>query len=326
MSEPPPSSIGARYRLQSVRVAGMPAVVLHDDAADLHATWVPAAGMLGASLVHHGEELLWQGAGVAAYADTRTFMGIPFLHPWANRLEGFGYRAGGHDVELDRGSPMLLRDDGGLPIHGVLTASREWTVRDAAAGADGARLSAVLYFDRPELLAAFPFPHLVAIEVAVGGGALQVRTTVTATGAGPVPVAFGFHPYLRLPGAPRAAWEVAFPVRRRLVLDHRLIPTGEAELVTPLSGPIGDRTWDDGFDRFEGAPVFDVSAGPRTLRVDLAEGFPVAQIFAPPGEEYVCVEPMTAPANALAGPDDALEWIPAGESRTTTFRLEVHDA
>jgi aldose 1-epimerase len=316
----------APHRLQTVRLAGRPAVVLHDDAFDLHATWVPGAGMLGASLVHRGEELLWQGAGVAAYADARTFMGLPFLHPWANRLEAFAYSAGGHDVELDPGSPLLLRDDGGLPIHGVLTASREWTVRDAVADADGARLSARLFFDRPELLAAFPFPHLVGMEVAVAGGALEVRTTVTATAAGPVPVAFGFHPYLRLPGLPRAAWEVAFPVRRRLVLDGRLIPTGDAEPVSPLSGPIGDRTWDDGFDRFDGPPAFEVRGGARVLSVEFAEAFPVAQVFAPPGEEYVCVEPMTAPANALAGPDDALQWIPAGESRTATFRLVVRDA
>jgi aldose 1-epimerase len=326
VSERPSSAAGVPYRLQTVRRAGMPAVVLHDDAADLHATWVPSAGMLGASLVHRGEELLWQGAGVAAYVDGGAFMGVPFLHPWANRLERFGYQAGGHDVELDPDSPMLLRDDGGLPIHGVLTASREWTLRDAIADAGGARLTAVLFFDRPELLAAFPFPHIVLMEVAVSGGALQVRTTVTATGAGPVPVAFGFHPYLRLPGAPRATWEVSFPVRRRLLLDDRLIPTGEAESVTPLTGPIGDRTWDDGFDRFEGPPVFELRGAARTLRVDFAENFSVAQVFAPPDAEYVCVEPMTAPANALAGPDEALAWIAAGESRTTTFRVEVHDA
>ena len=36
----------------------------------------------------------------------------------------------------------------------------------------------------------------------------------------PVPVSFGFHPYLLLPGVPRAEWQVAVPVRRRLDLDE----------------------------------------------------------------------------------------------------------
>jgi aldose 1-epimerase len=50
-------------------------------------------------------------------------------------------------------------------------------------------------------------------------------------------------------------------------------------------------------------------------------GYPVAQIFAPPGQEYVCVEPMTAPTNALAGPDGALVWVPAGQRCTAAFRI-----
>ena len=35
----------------------------------------------------------------------------------------------------------------------------------------------------------------------------------------PVPVAFGYHPYLVLPGVPRAEWEVELPVDARLLLD-----------------------------------------------------------------------------------------------------------
>ena len=67
------------YRVDTAHVDGLRAAVLHDDAADVHATWVPGAGMLGASLVHHGDELRWQGAGVGAYVKERAFMGIPFL-------------------------------------------------------------------------------------------------------------------------------------------------------------------------------------------------------------------------------------------------------
>jgi Glucose-6-phosphate dehydrogenase, NAD binding domain len=37
--------------------------------------------MLGASLVHRGPEILWQGSGVRAHAQRRNVMGIPFLHP-----------------------------------------------------------------------------------------------------------------------------------------------------------------------------------------------------------------------------------------------------
>jgi aldose 1-epimerase len=318
--------MAGEHRVEMSHAGGLRAWVLHDDAADLHAVWVPGAGMLGASLLHQGDELLWTGRGVGAYARERAFMGIPFLHPWANRLAAFAYRAGDREVVLDPSSPLLLLDENGLPIHGVLTASRRWSVRQAAADEEHARLTAVLNFDRPELLAVFPFRHRLEMEVQLAGGALQLRTTLTATGAEPVPVAFGFHPYLRIPSVPRASWEVSFPVGHGLRLDERLIPTGATQRVAPITGPIGERTWDDGFDGIDSLSRFELRAGGRTIAVEYTEGYPIAQIFAPPDQEYVCIEPMTAPANSLTGPDEALEWVPAGQSRSATFRIECSGA
>jgi aldose 1-epimerase len=311
----------AAYRIENARLAGLGAIVLHDDLADLHATWVPAAGMLGASLRHRGRELLWNGAGVAAYAGRRVFMGIPFLHPWANRLDGMSYRAGGHDVVLDSASPLLLLDDGGLPIHGVLNATRRWAVREATADEAGARLVAELDYDGATLLSVFPFPHRLAMAVEVGAGALTVRVTLTPTGTQPVPLAFGFHPYIHLPDAPRAAWDVAFPVGRQLLHDRRQVPTGATERVAPIDGRVGARTWDDGYDELGTPARFELRGGGRTVGVEFLEGFGVAQIFAPPEQDYICVEPMTAPANALTGPDAALAWVAPGGSGAAAFRI-----
>jgi galactose mutarotase-like enzyme len=277
--------------------------------------------MLAASLIHRGAELLWQGAGVGAYARERKFMGIPFLYPWANRLDGFGYRCGGHSVALDRSSGLLKLDDNGLPIHGLLTADPHWSVEELTADGDGAWLTASLEFDRPELLAAFPFPHRVEIEVRVAGGEVRVRTTVAAASEQPVPVSFGFHPYFRIPGSPRADWRVSFPVRRHLLLDQRGIPTGATESVHPLKGAIGARTWDDAFDRLEHSARFDVHAAGRSISLHYADGYPVAQIFAPPEEDYLCIEPMTAVTNSLRGPDTALRWVPGGGRWSATFRI-----
>jgi len=54
---------------------------------------------------------------------------------------------------------------------------------------------------------------------------LEIATTVRATGPDPVPVSFGFHPYLRVPGARRNTYRVSLGAFRRLVLDERMIPT-----------------------------------------------------------------------------------------------------
>mgnify|MGYP003694207855 CR=1 FL=1 len=62
-----------------------------------------------------------------------------------------------------------------------------------------------------------------------------------------MPVSFGFHPYVGLPGLPRAQWTLSLPAMRRLELDSRGIPTGEATAFEGFDGPLGDAVFDDGF-------------------------------------------------------------------------------
>ena len=100
-------------------------------------------------------------------------MGIPLLYPWANRLSAMRYTAAGRSVDLES-SPLIRRDANGLPIHGLLSASRHWRVAAADADADRARLRAELAFgSHPELLAAFPFPHDLALEAVLVGVAKE---------------------------------------------------------------------------------------------------------------------------------------------------------
>lgn len=288
------------YEVTRSEQEGFATVVLRDGAADLEAAFAPEAGMVACSLRHRGDELLGQRKGLAAYARTGSTMGIPLLHPWANRIATLACEVGGRRVRLDPDSPRIRLDEHGLPIHGLLGGHPGWEVRASAADAESARLAAELDFGAdPELVGPFPFPHRVGVEARLADSALTVTTTVTATGADPVPISFGWHPYLQLPGLPRSEWQVRLPVRRRLVLDDRGLPTGGTEDVEPYRGRVGDRTWDDGFDRLEDPVEFGLSGGGREVTVAFGDGYPVAQVFAPPGQELICFEPMTAPTNAL---------------------------
>jgi aldose 1-epimerase len=199
-------------------------------AGELVATFVPGLGMVGASLRHRGGELLDRRAGLAAYARRGEVMGLPLLHPWANRLSAHHYAVGGRRVVLENGSPLVHCEEHGLPIHGLLAGSPHWRV--AAVGA--APLRATLDFAaHPELLAAFPFPHELAIEATLTPAALTVATILRGTGDVAVHVSFGFHPYRRLPGADRAGWRLSLPRRRQLATDERGIPTGCASCARP---------------------------------------------------------------------------------------------
>ena len=290
-------------------------------AGDLEATFLPGLGLLGTSLRHRGQELLALPGGVAGYRD-RHVTGLPLLAPWANRLPEWRYQAAGVEVDLD--GLDLSTDPGGLPIHGTLTAHRGWQLERLAAGEGSATLQASLdYGAFPELLAAFPFPHRLTVTATARAATLAVTTTVAATSGRPVPVAFGWHPYLRLPGPPRSAWRLLLPEREHLELDGRGLPTGIAEHEPAEAEPVGGRSFDDLY-ALEPERTLGLEAGGRRLLVHYGDGYRYAQVFAPPGGEFVCLEPMTASTNALGAGTCAL--VEPGGAVTARFALRVEEA
>jgi aldose 1-epimerase len=296
-----------------------------DEGGGLEAAFAPGAGMVGCSLRHRGDELLGQRGGLSTYVSEHSTMGIPLLHPWANRVSETRFSVADREVVLEPLPPSLSLGPKGLPIHGLLAASPGWQVERHEALAHGGTLAARFDFGADaELIAAFPFPHQILFEATLDEAALTIATTVRA-GESPVPVSFGYHPYLTLPGVDRAEWELEAPVRERLVLDERKLPTGAREPVRIAPGRLGTRTFDDEYVAPQPAAPFALSGGGRRIKVSFGEGYPFAQIYAPDDDDVVAIEPMTAPTNALVtgGPD--LPVLAAGESHRAEFSIGVRD-
>jgi aldose 1-epimerase len=305
----------------------VPPVRLGNPDGTLVAEFLPGLGMVGSSLRHHGEELLGQRGGPEAYAERKSTFGIPLLYPWANRLSEWEYDQGGRRVHLDRSSRVLKADpDTGLPIHGALAATPYWEVIGGCADNGDSAVEVTLdYGAHPELMSVFPFAHRLSLRAALTEEALSLRLDVTATGQDRVPISFGFHPYLTLPGGRREDWELELPVRRQLALDDHGIPSGQRRELVPgaLSGALGERTFDDSFDELAGEPpVFSLADARRRLELRFDEGYPFAQVFAPPGSTFIAFEPMTAAVNALRS-GEGLRLLDPGQSFTARFTIAV---
>jgi aldose 1-epimerase len=285
---------------------------------ETEAQFVPEANLVCCSLRHRGEELLDPGQGVDAYAERGKTMGIPLLHPWANRLRKPGYEVAGRTVALPAPERRYALDPNGLPIHGALPGELAW---DASRTRED-QLRARLRWNAPRLLELFPFEHELEIEATVSTGALSIATTIVATGSDPVPVSFGFHPYLTLPGGHRDQWRVELGARERLVLDEQMIPTGQREPLPARELQLGSSGWDDGLAALDDPPVFAVAAHGRRLTVTFDEGFAWAQVYAPPGEDFICFEPMTAPTDALNSGEGLIVLAP-GERHRTRFTVTL---
>jgi galactose mutarotase-like enzyme len=280
----------------------------------LRATFLPTVGMTGVSLRRARREHLALPGGVAALRAGHT-AGLPLLAPWANRLSSRRFRVAGVDVDLRR--RRLHTDDHGLPIHGLLVGWPDWEVTSSGARRGVAHVTATTIVDQ----AAFPFPHVLEVGVALHDDRLVVETTLVPTGDRAVPAAWGWHPYLRVPGTPRSRWTLRLPAREHLALDERGIPTGESERQPADDDTVGRRTFDDlyrlgrdrrlGFTGEDGASV-EVQGDPH---------YPYAQVWVPAGKPFAALEPMAAPTNALVtGPVHAVK---PGDSFTARFTIEV---
>ena len=222
-------------------------------------------------------------------------MGIPLLHPWANRLGGFAYAVDGVDVTIDRDSPEIRLEEHGLPIARAAQRAARVGGRRGRRGAGwwpGATCAG---------LAEFPFDHRVEVAAELAGGAADGhhdgrRRRATARCRSPS----ASTRTCVLPGVPRAEWEIELPVREHLLLDENLIPDrASASRPASSTGRSASRTFDDGYTVDPAGVTFVLAGGGRRIEVAFEQGYPFAQIFAPDVEDVICFEPMTAPADAL---------------------------
>jgi len=282
-------------------------------AGEYTATFLPELGMLGASLTWRGAELVSLHGGLAAFR-RRSSTGIPLLAPWANRLSKKQFRVAGVDVDLRR-RPVKL-DVNRLPIHGTMVGRRSWEVARLEPG----RLVARFDYSTPELLAAFPFPHELEIDARLAESGLRVTTTLRPTTKQRVPVSFGWHPYFKTAG-PRDRWTLRLPAREHLELDRKGIPTGRSSAERAGTVPLGAVVMDDlyalGSDR-----RFELAGSGRRVTVRFDAGYPIGQLFAPPGKRFVAIEPMAAPTNALVS--GACPIVKPGERYAASFSVSAH--
>ena len=135
-------------------------------------------------------------------------------------------------------------------------------------------------------------------------------------------MAFGYHPYFALPNGDRDDWTLSLSARTRIVVDDRLIPTGETEPVDMRDVSLRGRSFDDGYADLAATGSMTLSGGGNTISVALEEGYSHAQVYAPPGARFVALEPMTAPTNALVTGTD-LRRVQPQEEFIARFTMSV---
>lgn len=153
----------------SARQAG-DVIQLEDPAARTSVAIVPSVGNIAFRMHVNGRDILhWPFASVDEFKHRPTMSGIPFVGPWANRLDEPAFFANGTKYTFDPGLGNIR--GGAVPIHGFLTMTSEWRVTEVKADAHSAWATSRLeFFRRPEWMKQWPFAHTIAMTHRLSGG------------------------------------------------------------------------------------------------------------------------------------------------------------
>ncbi len=225
------------------------------------------------------------------------------LAPWPNRLGDGRYEFDGISAQAALDEPRTQN-----AIHGLV---RWLPWRMAGRAQNRVAMQCVLH-PSP----GYPFTLGLTVEYRLGRDGLTVVTDAENLGAGSLPFGLGFHPYLTV-GTPTVdTIRLTVPAERRLVMDDRGLPTGDA----PVAGTEFDFTEGRllGTTRLDTAFTSVRRHGDGRLRVELDrpdgsggatlwadERFDHVMVFSgdtlEPGarRQALAVEPMTCPPDSL---------------------------
>jgi aldose 1-epimerase len=296
----------AQYRAVETNEDGHLVVRLNETVSGSEVAIAPALGGNSYDFRVNGKPVFWgpPGAGIGDLMTRPRMLGNPFLSPWANRIEGLSYKANGKQYLLNPNLGNLRLDGNKNPIHGLVTFTKLWEVREVSVQADHALVRMVLDCSKqPDWLAQFPFPHRIELTYKLTAGTLEVITAVENLSTEPMPLAIGFHPYFQVSDAPRGEWEVTIPAKDLLVLSPKLIPTGETKPNPYAAGmKLKGVVLDDVFGGLESNATFRVKGKTQTVEVVYGKDYTIGVVYAPAGQSFICFEPMTAPTNAFNTP------------------------
>lgn len=230
------------------------------------------------------------------------------LVPYCNRIEGGAFACGERAVTI---APNLAGEC--HPLHGLGWLA-EWRVvqHDAASA-----LLEHAYDGDGE----WPWAYVAHQHVALDPAGCTVRLMVQNRAAEPAPVGLGLHPYFRR----SKETTLTFEANAMLGIDAQHLPDGASHPADTLASwregaRLPARLVDNCFKRWGGTAKIADRYGTIVLR---GFGAPHCHVFAPPGDETLCVEPVNHPPDALNRAPGEMPVVQQGCAAALAIRVEA---
>lgn len=287
----------------TTRPVPLPTWVLRDGEAA--AEVVPARGGL-VSRFAVGPVPILATDDEAVYGGGRNVRGgVPILFPTAGRLKDDRYMAGGVFRELKQ--------------HGF---ARDMPWRVTGQESSGAARLVMELESTEATLRAFPWEFRLEFTVEVAGSTLRILQSYENRSEKRMPRHVGFHPYFAVPAREKGAAGIEAPLARAWdKATGREVSLQGFDLTAPEVSLSVLKTGETSAAGAADTTVARLSA-PSLPAVEIEVSPELTQwvIWTLGGRDFLCVEPWTAPADAL-NTGIGLLWIAPGERRE--MRLEI---
>ena len=258
-------------------------ITLAPPGSNIQLTLAAFRGAIVTSLCVGGRELLYLDEATFADPSKNVRGGIPVLFPTPGKLAEDHWQHDGRQ--------------GVMKQHGF-ARNCAWTV----AALEAAAVTLKLQSDTETLLQ-YPWPFEVLLRLELDKSSMRIITRVCNTGGEPMPFALGFHPYFKT--ADKSGTRIESHATRAF---NNL--TGKSESFTGFDLTAAQLDLHL-LDHPDPQMKLELEDG-ATITVRASADFRRWVLWTLAGKDFVCVEPWTAPGNALNTAEDLIVLPPAG--------------
>lgn len=265
----------------------------------------PKIGGSIATLSYDGMPIL---RTMADQADHPLQAGCFPLVPFANRIAAGRFSFGGQRVQI---APNLQGER--HPLHGFGWLAKWQRVRHDA--------SSALLEHAFAGSAEWPWPYIAHQHIALDDQGLTVRLMVRNTGDQPAPMGLGLHPYFRRTRNTR----LTFLADAMLGIDDNCLVDGSRLPAETLArwgdgAALPDVLVDHCVAQWQGTATVADEYGRIAIK---GFGTPHCHVYAPPGGEELCIEPVSHTPDALNRSPEELIVLPPGCAAGVAMRIEA---
>jgi len=270
--------------------------ILSDATANSSLEVVPERGGIATSWLVEGKEIFYLDAERFANPDLTVRGGMPIQFPICGNLPDNTY--------THKGVQRTLKQHG-------FARDEPWVA--ASQVTDGCAALTLVLESSDRTLAVYPFDFQLAFTYQIKGNSLEIIQRYTNLSEEPMPFSSGLHPYFLAPDKTKLRFEIPGMQYR----DHN---THSKDYFTGVFDPTLDEI-DVSFDELTGLAA-TVTDSARDLRLTLSYNSSYARLvfWTLKGKDFYCLEPWTAPRNAL-NTGAHLIYLPPGASCEMLVRM-----